>query len=42
MFQWFRDSESRLVKISILQELDSKLGLNFNTMELISAQKVLF
>ena len=33
MFQWFRNSEGRLVKIRIPQELDSELSLNFNTME---------
>ena len=33
MFQWFRDSEGRLVKVSIPQELDSRLGLNLNPME---------
>ena len=33
MFQWFRNLEGRLVKIIILQELDSELGLNLNTME---------
>ena len=33
MFQWFRNLEGKLVKISILQESNSELGLNFNTME---------
>ena len=33
MFQWIRNSEDKLVKISILQESDSELVLNFNTME---------
>ena len=33
MFQWFRNSEGRLVKMIILQESDSELGLNLNTME---------
>ena len=33
MFQWFRNSEGRLVKIIIPQESDSELSLNFNTME---------
>ena len=33
MFQWFRNSEGRLVKIKIPQESDSELSLNFNTME---------
>ena len=33
MFQWFRNSKVRLVKVSIPQESDSKLGLNFNLME---------
>ena len=33
MFQWFRNSEGRLGKIIIPWELDSKLSLNFNTME---------
>ena len=33
MFQWFRNSEGRLVKIRIPQESDSELSLNFNTME---------
>ena len=33
MFQWFRNSKGKLVKISILQESHSKLGLNLNTME---------
>ena len=33
MFQWSRNSEGRLVKIRIPQESDSKLSLNFNTME---------
>ena len=33
MFQWFRNSEDRLVKIRIPQELDFELSLNFNTME---------
>ena len=33
MFQWFRNSEGRLVKIGIPQESDSKLSLKFNTME---------
>ena len=33
MFQWFRNSKGRLVKVSIPQELDSELGLNFNLME---------
>ena len=33
MFQWFRNSEGRLVKASITQDLDFELGLNFNPME---------
>ena len=33
MFQWFRNSDCRLVKISIPQESDFELGLNLNTME---------
>ena len=33
MFQWFRNSEGRLGKIRIPQESNSKLSLNFNTME---------
>ena len=33
MFQWFRNSKGRLVKVSIPQESDSELGLNFNPME---------
>ena len=33
MFQWFRNSEGGLVRIGIPQESDSKLSLNFNTME---------
>ena len=33
MFQWFTNSEGRLVKISIPQELDSKFFLNLNPME---------
>ena len=33
MFQWFRNSEGRLVKVSIPQESDSELDLNFNLME---------
>ena len=33
MFQWFRNSEGRLVKISIPQESYSELGLNLNTLE---------
>ena len=33
MFQWFRNSEGRLVKIRIPQELDSELSLNLNPME---------
>ena len=33
MFQWFRNSEGRLIKISIPHESDSELGLNLNTMK---------
>ena len=33
MFQWIRNSEGRLVKISIPRESDSELDLNLNTME---------
>ena len=33
MFQWFRNSEGILVKISIPQELDSELCLNLDPME---------
>ena len=33
MLQWFRNSEGKLVKISIPRESDSELGLNLNTME---------
>ena len=33
MFQWFRNSEGRLVKISIPQESGYELGLNLNPME---------
>ena len=33
MFQWIRNSEGRLVKVSIPQESDSKLSLNLNPME---------
>ena len=33
MFQWFGNSESRLVKCRIPQESDSELSLNFNIME---------
>ena len=33
MFQWFRNLEGRLVKVSIPQESDSELGLNLNPME---------
>ena len=33
MFQWFRNLEGRLVKISIPYESNSELGLNLNTME---------
>ena len=33
MFQWFKNSEDRLLKIRIPQELNSELSLNFNTME---------
>ena len=36
MFQWFRNSKSRLVKISIpqeSQETNSRLSLNFDPME---------
>ena len=33
MFQWFRNSEGRLVKFSILHESDSELVLNLNPME---------
>ena len=33
MFQWFMNSEGRLVKIRIPQESDCELSLNFNTME---------
>ena len=33
MFQWFRNSKGGLVKIRFPQESDSKLSLNFNTME---------
>ena len=33
MFQWFRNSKGGLVKIIILQESNSELGLNLNTME---------
>ena len=41
MFQWFRNSEGRLVKISILQEFDSELGLNLNTMEPPSKEQLM-
>ena len=33
MFQWFRNSKGRLVKISITQESYFELDLNLNTME---------
>ena len=33
MFQWFRNSKGRLVKIIIPQESYSELSLNFNTMK---------
>ena len=33
MFQWFRNSKGRLVKINIPQESDSELCLNLNPME---------
>ena len=33
MFQWFRNSEGRSVKVSIPMESDSELGLNLNPME---------
>ena len=33
MFHWIKDSDGRLVKISIPQELDSKFSLNLNLME---------
>ena len=33
MFQWIRNSEGILVKVSIPRELDFELGLNLNPME---------
>ena len=33
MFQWFRNSKDRLVKISIPQETDPRVSLNFDPME---------
>ena len=33
MFQWIRNSEGRLVKVSIPQESDSELSLNLNPMQ---------
>ena len=33
MFHWIRNSEGRLVEVSIPQELDYELSLNLNTME---------
>ena len=33
MFQWIRNSDGRLVKVSIPQELDYELSLNLNPME---------
>ena len=33
MFQWIKNSEGRLVKVSIPQESDSELSLNLSSME---------
>ena len=33
MFQWIRNSEDRLDKVSIPHESDSELSLNLNSME---------
>ena len=33
MLQWFRNSEGRLVRISIPQELGCEVGLNCDQME---------
>ena len=33
MFQWVRNSESRLIKVSVLQESNSELNISFDQME---------
>ena len=33
MFQWIRNSEGRLIKVSVLQESDSELNISVDQME---------
>ena len=39
MFQWVRNSEGRLVKVSVLQESISELNISFNQMEHIEGEQ---
>ena len=33
MFQWIRNSEGRLIKVSVLQESNAELNISLNLME---------
>ena len=35
MFQWIRNSEGRLIKVSVLQESNVELNISLNPMELL-------
>ena len=39
MFQWVRNSEGRLIKVSVLQESNSKLNIIFNQMEHLEGEE---
>ena len=39
MFQWIRNPEGRLIKVSILQEFNSKLNISFNQMEHLEGEQ---
>ena len=39
MFQWVRNSEGRLIKVSVLQESNSELNISFDQMEHLEGEQ---
>ena len=39
MFQWVKNSEGRLIKVSVLQESNSELNISFNQMEHLEGEQ---
>ena len=39
MFQWVRNSEGKLIKVSVLQEFNSELNISFNQMEHLEGEQ---